>query len=62
LYTCTKIAIWQYGKNGVLVNFIIKGLKFCQMQIAQLLAFICVGFYDERKSDRKFLTKNPIHS
>ena len=33
-YWMTKKAIWQLGKNGVLVNFVMQELKFCK--IAQL--------------------------
>jgi hypothetical protein len=47
VYSPTKKATWQFGKIGVLVNFIIQELKF-----DKLLSFFCVSFSGERKSQR----------
>ena len=50
----TKKAIWQFGKIGVLVNFIIQELKFCN--------FFCLSISRERKiwgNERISFSENP---
>ena len=50
-----KKNIWQFGKIGVLVNFIIKELKF--FKIAHF--FVCQSFWPEKfeKSEMIFFTE-----
>ena len=57
----TKIAIWQFGKIGVLVNFIIQELKFCK--VAQLFC-VSVSLVREnlRELIRFFFPEKPSQS